>query len=125
MTINRIAPEQVKEAYEKTGLKPMQNGWFEISTKCACGLSAVLAAEKGIEWLESQFRLRRSRSYIASERLNLLPSYVTGFTSGFDGGVFFHSEGGTSALGYEDGKAAWEAVKHLAGGGEILNERNR
>lgn len=116
LKINRITPDQVKAAYESTGLKPEQCIWIDTSTgrNCACGLSAVYAARfdaKDLVYDGSIFD-------VIADGLCLQDSYVSGFVAGFDHGGAADSANLTPEvfkLGYEDGVAAWEAVKHLAG----------
>jgi hypothetical protein len=41
--MRRILPEEVKQAYERTGLKPIRNGWHRKDGEqaCGCALTAV------------------------------------------------------------------------------------
>lgn len=93
----RITPEQVKAAYEKTGLKPARGGWYP-QEGCACGLGAMLAEIDGEVWRP------RLVSTVAS-RLGVELDYLNGFVRGFDGRdgkLFGHLE----PLGHTDGQAA-------------------
>lgn len=99
--MKRITPQEVLEAFEKTGLKPMQGDYYPFAG-CACALGAI-ASSQGIEGsLYHQFSI-------------IYGDYQDAFTDGFDGrrkplGGLCESD----ELAYQDGLAAWEAVKHLA-----------
>lgn len=119
LKINRITPDQVKAAYESTGLKPEQCIWIDTSAgrNCACGLSTVYVSKFDQETLET--KVSTADGYfpvVIGHGLELDYHYVDGFTCGFDGASSLldrvHER---FKQGYEDGVAAWEAVKHLAG----------
>lgn len=108
---NRITPEMVLEAYKVTGLKPIRDEWVnKIDGKeCGCGLTAIFCAQ-----VDDGFSELSGAGLWADDTigraLNLDQRYVHGFTAGFDGGAKLDY-----GEAYEDGRAAWEAVKHLAG----------
>jgi hypothetical protein len=93
--IKRITPEEVLEAYEKTGLKPKQCSFRIRDGKC-CAVTVLVKAAG----FNSSEELREERAF--SEE------YFWGFVFGFDGRTGHDPKGG------KDGQAAWEAVKHLA-----------
>jgi hypothetical protein len=106
----RITPEMVIEAYMKTGLKPAKNLFVEDGCACAIGALFTAAGQDSdnaydheiVDWAKEQTKSN---------------DYPYGFMAGFDGGLFKTSNE-ESNRGIEDGKAAWEAVKHLSEGAE-------
>jgi hypothetical protein len=105
----RITPEQVKEAYNITELKPMQGAFFPAED-CACGLGAIFAQKFGKP--ESQIE----DGDVIGKLEDLFPEgYRLGFVHGFDEmkSSFKYNKviSETYNLGYEDGKASFEAVK--------------
>lgn len=102
--MNRIIPEQVEEAYKKTRLKPRQGYW--INDRCACGLGVVYAKKTGARSFSAGLpgKIRR--------RFGLSLNYLEGFIVGFDGERDY-SVDKEFKQGFEDGKAAWNRVKHL------------
>jgi len=116
----RITPEEVLAAYKATGLRPEQAEWaieYEGGSRCACGLGAIFSSkvENGFQTLYGSLY---SESDLIGDELGLSPSYIYGFTYGFDGQpsppITQPNEREESERGYRDGRAAWEAVKHLA-----------
>lgn len=111
MNINRITADRVLAAFETTGLIPMQEEWLDTTAgrNCACGLMAVYAARFGLGSLDDYVEAIK-------EGFELEHDYVNGFTVGFDGrpDKLLVRASGAFKQGYEDGKAAWEAVKHLS-----------
>jgi hypothetical protein len=102
--MKRITPQEVLEAYEKTGLKPMQGDYYP-QEGCACGMGAIATSNGYIDTGLEPFYSKLFRKYGTK--------YHDGFTHGFDGGtVVMNNE--NFIKGHTDGKAAWEAVKHLA-----------
>lgn len=114
--IKRITPSEVVEAYAKTGLGVCRGGYYRNDGACACGLGAYAAAFLGVK------PAARYDDGIVSEPMRsagFLNSYRRGFAAGFDGNIYLpHPSDGDSMppsrLGYEDGLAAWEAVKEAA-----------
>ncbi|WP_308636121.1 hypothetical protein [Paenibacillus silvisoli] len=103
--MKRITVEMVKEAYSRTGLKPHQGDFYYLDglTQCACGLGVLYTAEKGIKdrWCANRSAINKFGE-----------EYATGFVNGFDQEGSKSNEE-TYLIGYEDGRAAWEAVKEL------------
>lgn len=121
MNIKRITPDQVKAAYEMTGLRPVQCEWLDTAAgrNCACGLSAVYAERFNIDSLEEAhgFYDDDGISETIEVGLELDRNYISGFVAGFDAGDIDNTSNlftDIFKLGFEDGVAAWEAVKHLA-----------
>lgn len=117
--MKRITPEQVVEAYRKTGLKPVRERWVAWSGgECVvCGLSAVAIAA-GNEAKEIEQRTIKTRCI--GEMLGLPIEYVGGFADGFDDESVSESRLRDSEefiAGHADGIAAREAV--LAAGMEF------
>ena len=108
--MRRITPEEVLKAYEKTGLKPMQGDYFS-KDGCACGLGAIAKKQGLIEYTA----IGSVCCYGTS--INLISvygeSYHNGFANGFDD-LGSDDLDRDLAQCFEDGMAAWEAVKHLA-----------
>jgi hypothetical protein len=106
--MNRITPEIALKAYLDQDMIPIREEWCEIrdGRKCGCGLTAVYASrvENGFADVEQA----EHPTSLLREGLELSGSYIRGFIAGFDG------EDLSTIDGYEDGRAAWEAVKHLA-----------
>lgn len=118
--INRITPEMVLAAYEKTGLAPVRGVWLEKqpTRECACALSATALATDLNAKEEIQKSLTvglsitaRSVREILSDVLHLDRDYLDGFVVGFDDPTYsgFHSQE-AYFTGFEDGKVAGEAV---------------
>ncbi len=99
----RITPEAALAAYQQTGLRPMQAVY--CTRNCACALGALHVAASNPAYAS----VRAPANKIYGE------GYVGGFMEGFDGA---EDLGGYTSdrerQGYEDGKAVWAAVQHLA-----------
>jgi len=106
--MNRITPEQVKAAYEKTGLTPTRGEFFYLPdgnvVSGACGLG-VLAYEKS--------------GGIPEDRINgilgIEVDYSVGFAVGFDGqpdpySIYSPENDDEFRAGLEDGDASARAV---------------
>jgi hypothetical protein len=106
---NILSIENILSAYEISGLKPKQGSYFPAEG-CACALGAV-ANVNGIRNNDSIQTYYFWLNTIGDDALNA-------FADGFDNKSFFADD--RDILDdklkkiYEDGKAAWEAVKHLA-----------
>jgi hypothetical protein len=112
MSGNRVTPEQVLAAYEATGLVAVRARYTDVTDDgklCACGLSAVYIHQSGDEGYNT---LRYgSEDDLITGKLNVTQKYLNSFIDGFDG---MTKSSPADPQAYEDGKAAWEAVKHLA-----------
>ena len=82
--MSRITPEEVVEAYRKTGLKAQQKRYFSVvftgmnTHDCACGLGAMYAAS-----VDYGSRLTADKAvHMADEKYGT--NYRNGFTHGFD-----------------------------------------
>lgn len=107
----RITPDQVVEAYRKTGVKPMQGNWHNGSESdlCCCGLGALyLAAGEPVLTLTLN-----SYAHHVQQVLNIPGNYLIGFTNGFDGKVmpeeWVNRE--FEPQGFHDGRLAWATVQ--------------
>lgn len=118
--VKRITPDEVLEAYEETGLLPEQCEWafeHEDGSRCACGLGAIYSnrVEEGFETLGNT---AASEFDLIEDVLGLSRPYMYGFISGFDKtDIPFpirENDREEAERGHSDGRAAWEAVKHLA-----------
>lgn len=105
--MKRITPDQVIEAYQLTGWKPIQDDWIDKVNGqiCGCGLAVLIGDAEKVRNFDSDIEYR------VADELGLSVEYVTGFVQGFDGGVMLNYFTGEHKAGYEDGRAAWEAVK--------------
>lgn len=124
MNINRITADKVLAAFETTGLIPMQDEYAGTlgNKRCACGLSAVYIAKRGYDSFETLGSIRADD--ILSEELDLNGFYFNGFIYGFDGHSCSAEMGELFVAGWEDGKASWEAVKHLSAPLSNVDEDN-
>lgn len=125
--MKRITSEQVVEAYSKTGLKPVISAWYKEEydrtritvEKCGCALTAVCAAQVGMEEIEN-VDTEGGYEELLVDNLDLDPSYINGFINGFDAPLnklftrnrYYYSEEQNAKLaaGWEDGYAAHVAV---------------
>lgn len=98
----RITPEEVIEAYHKTGLNPIQGQFF--GEGCACGFGAYSVANFGPE------EVAKRHIALTEGRRQFGFDYRWGFTDGFDDIRAENPEDERYAAGYEDGQAAWAAV---------------
>lgn len=115
--MRRLSPDEVIDAYQKTGRTPQRGSYrgFDGST-FACGVGAVAIAHKNCADALGIFQ-----TFV--HELGYGASYHDGFTNGFDGRSreLIKSEMWEFKRfvdGYEDGQAAWEAVKALFPGQE-------
>lgn len=134
--MKRITPEHVLKAYEQTGLTPKQGGYFDEETLCGCGMGVLftLAYMTGHDmtleevhalWDDTFFEYDISRHFD-----NIYgAAYRAGFTQGFDqlkekknDNFYYPHVIADFNQGFEDGWAAWNAVKHLAKGND--DEKN-
>jgi hypothetical protein len=86
-----ITKEVVQEAYEKTALKPIRKLWVgydsaitKNTVTCACGLSAVYAAQTSVDELKELMR----RGFVTDtlkEKLAISEDFICGFMDAFDG----------------------------------------
>lgn len=101
----RITPEEVFRAFDITGLKPQQGGYFSDNGTCACGLGAYSVAYLGREPGCNDLM------FVLFNDAGFEDNYRGCFAEGFDGITL---EGACDdPIAYADGQAAWEAVKHL------------
>ena len=92
--MNRITIEQVKVAYEKTGLTPIR-GTLEFGEGCPVD---ALLAERGVTDCHS--------GYSAADALDVSPLYIRGFIDGVDGNKNgCRADNPAYHLGYIDGAA--------------------
>jgi hypothetical protein len=100
----RVTPQQVEEAFAKTGLKPAVTGedWLGEDGSCGCGLAALLAAQ-------TPFCNRHLALTAMAQHLQLSLLYVSGFVVGWDGKNPYGPSPQCSPglqLGYQDGMTA-------------------
>jgi hypothetical protein len=93
--MKRITPEEVVEAYAKTGLKPARDTAY--GPEC-CGIGAI-AAVNGVV----------NDSPYAWARHKYDSDYVDGFLCGFDDRSMYQTDG-PFRIGFNDGLAAAAAV---------------
>jgi hypothetical protein len=97
MRVFPITLEQMEEAYEATGLKPMWGDWL-CGTDCGCPLTALYVREKGMDSLVEKiddFDERLEQDDVEDEYevdrlvanvVGLAVCQVVGFRSGYDSG---------------------------------------
>lgn len=114
--IKRITPEEVREAYKSTGIKPALMDWahFDADDKpCGCALTAVyLSKSYSPDTLRHQMfdlinetKDGNGPENLMEETLDLDYDYITGFTNGFDDMLVSDHRSQEFEIGYEDGKA--------------------
>lgn len=105
--MKRITQDQVVEAYRRTGWRPIQEAFYgRINGQhCGCGLGVMAGEDLGEDISDY------------AEALGLDHDYASGFTYGFDGNTLYGAPGTPRMLGWQDGRAAWEAVKR-----EVLDD---
>jgi len=118
MPTKRLSPDAIDEAYDRIGATPRRYGYFQPSDSSGCGLGVYAIANLGCEpgWNSRLFNVQlRDAGYDQN--------YRRGFAWGFDGEELDpeHDQDVMSnelfMMGYPDGQAAWERVKHRAKGG--------
>jgi hypothetical protein len=109
--MNRITPEEVVEAYRKTGLTPERTGmdWFSEDGKCGCGATAVMKA-RNPDFCNSTLKFGD-----AIELLGVSRPYLRGFVVGFDGLSPIDMDLQEYAQGYQDGVDSCRAAFQEAG----------
>jgi hypothetical protein len=99
--IDRITPDMVKAAYEKTGLKPARSGCLIGKTMaCGAGVIAYQAMVAAGEQPADSEVVRRKAEELCGE------AYIRAFISGFDG----WERCGENQTGFTDGRACAAAV---------------
>lgn len=112
--MKRITPEQVVEAYKRTGWVPEQGEWVRDKPggkRCGCALGVMIG--DGIVSLLN-CNSNKSPYAVVSGALKLTPGYVDGFAQGFDGPLsrsYLSTKSEFFNTGYTDGRDAWEAVQ--------------
>lgn len=99
----RITPEEVQAAYEKTGIQPAKESYFnivdEVETACGIGAMAHAAHADGRSFNPRVWATKKYGEY-----------YHRGFVAGFDDKREPAVQGDRYALGYADGRAAAKAI---------------
>jgi hypothetical protein len=104
--MNRITPEMVIEAYRKTGLNPVRGDYFPI-TGYACALGALYVAEGKYNKEHNSYLNSDSCMWHFKNAYGVF--YQCGFVDAFDGAHMLWPENDEYVVGYEDGRAAWNA----------------
>lgn len=99
--MSRITPEQVKEAYEISGLRPA-SCFFSPTDGSCCAVGVLVHVKAPGTKIES--------STHAAAILGLEPDYVSSFVAAFDYG-FTHKAELQGLPGHKDGFAAAMAVR--------------
>jgi hypothetical protein len=108
--MSRITPEQVLQAYAKTGLRPMQKEYARRVERFQCGCALTACAVAAGVPFDEILDARPARAIIM-KALGLTWDYVAAFTDGFDvGGQCSADNYETYKAGYDDGAAAAAAV---------------
>lgn len=102
--MKRITPEEVVEAYRVTGLKPIRGDFYLASLSCADGI--------GVLWHKILMTGHRPIGVdIYDWACGQYYSYYTNyFIEGFNGYKCSNLPNKRAKQGYEDGRAAWDAV---------------
>lgn len=130
--MKRLKPEEIRQAFLSTGLVPERGAYFNQDNTCACGLGALFAQHYSLQpdtiaqKIEDEMPIMTEdlddptdETVIINalkEELDLTNLYTHGFVYGFDAKeplIFFPSKHAEILMGYEDGLAAWNAVKDL------------
>ncbi|MGF1579499.1 MAG: hypothetical protein ACFCD0_09060 [Gemmataceae bacterium] len=112
---------RVKEAFQKTGLIPMQGDFYcecGAASAEACALGAIVMAHKGVApgnfetgWMDE-----------AGEILGVSYEFCEGVTFGFDGEWTNDNRSEDFKLGVECGAAAYEAVSEVTEEGRYADQ---
>lgn len=106
---DRIEASRVEDAFRKIAKKPKQ--FALMGDEYCCGLVAVWLAEKRPSLRDCDF------GACFTHEFNVSLHYREGFMAGWDGIGKDEMLSGSSPAwpqGYDDGRAAWEACRHLA-----------
>jgi hypothetical protein len=76
-----ITAQMVKEAYEKTGLKPVQK--YYVHNGCVCGLTALVAARSSIDKVRA-LNHQGLRWETFANILDIPVEFVAGFIHAYD-----------------------------------------
>lgn len=104
--MERVTPEQVVAAYRATNIKPQRQEYYSKDRNCGCPLTA-LAAQAGIDpsvpdavanWADDEYGYTYSRAFVCG-------------VDEPDDDDYRRTLKGLEADGFDDGKAAWEAVR--------------
>lgn len=107
--MRRITVEEVKAAYQATGLKPIRKLFIKgLNDKCGCALTACAIASGCTTYGDIFAQPIRSTHIFSSLGLNR--SYADGFTEGFDGYSKPEGVSDENIIGYDDGRAAALAI---------------
>lgn len=114
MNTNRILPDALLAAYVKLGATPRRGWAYTPTSNEGHGLGVYSEAEHGDMIKQPAFGELEARGHSVD--------YLLGYYDGFDGmSRFVHHTIYTSGeptadykLGWDDGKAGWDKVKHLA-----------
>lgn len=116
----RITPEEIVEAYRKTGLKVTRGRFF--GDGCACGFGAYAAAKLGVSPVvtaSDPVHFVNAAVHRAMINGGFTREYRAGFIDGFDGDeaakVHPHYNLAQYETGYADGAAAYAAASKEAG----------
>lgn len=104
----KITIEEVKQAYEKTGLQPTTHEYYSPEGQC-CPFGAIILATHP-EILESGMSAREIVYTISQEGKSIFGiGYMWGFTDAIDGKFFGINEERYSE-GYRDGKKVGDSI---------------
>jgi len=118
--MRRITVEEIKEAYKKTGIKPMRKAFAErrCEEKCGCALTALACSVTSFEFIESLVSADNELDLVyrpvverVAARLGLNKDYAVGFIGGFDSlprGWYLQYP--TELVGYDDGNLVALAI---------------
>jgi hypothetical protein len=90
MTMRRITRDEVMDAYERTGLRPMAKTWLQPPPHYskrpagACALTAVCLAEGGARTMLTGHMTAEGRAGYVADALGCSREYVAHYTMAFD-----------------------------------------
>jgi hypothetical protein len=113
--MNRANIQNIDKVFEEIGFVPCQNAWlktYEAKNQC-CGLSALMIKDD-IEFPGKIYGISSFKvvAEIVQDKFNFTSEYIIGFVHGFDNYTYLN-ENEEYNTGYDDGKTAWNKVKHL------------
>jgi hypothetical protein len=113
MSTKRITRDEMAEAYRKTGLGIAREDYISDDGSCGCGMGVYAVAFLGVDPRGDAIEVFM-RVDDAIEAAGFSTPYQNGFSTAFDGGSRNeHDLNPDYALGYEDGKAAYDAAMEV------------
>lgn len=124
--LKRIDVALVPAMFQRHKVKPTQRVWYGNEStgkegRCGCIVAALVIDGAAKDCRMDLIKVLRldaaSCTSAVSAATGLDAQYLMGLALGWDGVVPWCAFGDAKAAGHADGKAAWEACKHLAAKG--------